>query len=44
VLDGAQGAASCDLDQASRVQPFVGVSARDLATRANVTLTVKAPG
>ena len=44
VLDGAQGAASCDLDQASRVQPFVGVSARDLAARANVTLTVKAPG
>lgn len=44
VLDGAQGAASCDLNQQSRVQPFVGVSARDLATRANVSLTVKAPG
>lgn len=43
VMDGAQGAASCDLDQRSRVQPFVGVPARDLAVRANVTLNVKAP-
>lgn len=43
VMDGAQGAASCDLDQRSRVQPFVGVAARDLAVRANVTLNVKAP-
>jgi ankyrin repeat protein len=43
VLDGAQGAASCDLNQASRVQPYVGVSAQELAKRANVMLTVKAP-
>lgn len=43
VMDGAQGAASCDLNQTSRVQPFVGVPARDLAARANVTLNVKAP-
>ena len=43
VLEGAQGAASCDLNQTSRVQPFVGISARDLAARANVTLAVKAP-
>jgi hypothetical protein len=43
VMEGAQGAASCDLNQASRVQPFVGVTARELAARANVTLNVKAP-
>jgi len=43
VMDGAQGAASCDLNQTSRVQPFVGVSARELADRAKVTLNVKAP-
>ncbi|WMD20418.1 ankyrin repeat domain-containing protein [Achromobacter seleniivolatilans] len=43
VLDGAAGAASCDLSQRSRVQPFVGISASELARRANVTLTVTAP-
>lgn len=43
VLDGAAGAASCDLSQGSRVQPYVGVSASDLAARAGVTLTVAAP-
>jgi len=31
------------LNQTSRVQPFVGVSARELADRAKVTLNVKAP-
>ncbi|KRC78552.1 Ankyrin repeats (3 copies) [compost metagenome] len=44
VLDGAAGAAACDLNQQSRVQPFVGVTAAELARRANVALTVKAPG
>lgn len=43
VLDGAAGAASCDLNQASRVQPYVGVTAAELARRANVALTVTAP-
>ncbi|MNX68608.1 Ankyrin repeats (3 copies) [compost metagenome] len=43
VLDGAAGAASCDLNQTSRVQPYVGVTAAELARRANVALTVKAP-
>lgn len=44
VLDGAARAPACDLEQGARVQPFVGVSARELAQRAGVTLTVKAPG
>jgi hypothetical protein len=43
VLDGAAGAASCDLSQRSRVQPYVGVSASDLAARAGLALTVAAP-
>lgn len=43
VLDGAARAPACDLEQGARVQPFVGVSARELAQRAGVTLTVKAP-
>ncbi|MFD4841329.1 ankyrin repeat domain-containing protein [Achromobacter sp. NPDC058515] len=43
VLDGAAGAASCDLNQRSRVQPFVGLTAAELAQRANVTLAVTAP-
>ncbi|WP_447921529.1 ankyrin repeat domain-containing protein [Achromobacter aegrifaciens] len=41
VLDGAEAAPSCDLNQRSRVQPFVGLSASELARRANVTLKVR---
>ncbi len=44
VLDGAAKAPACDLAQGARVKPFVGVSARDLAQRAGVTLAVTAPG
>lgn len=44
VLDGAARAPACDLAQGARVRPFVGVSARELAQRVGVTLTVKAPG
>ena len=43
VLDGAAGAASCDLNQVSRVQPHVGVSANELLRQAGVALTVTAP-
>ncbi len=43
VLDGAAGAASCDLNQVSRVQPHVGVSANDLIRQVGVALTVTAP-
>lgn len=43
VLDGAEAAASYDLRQPSRVQPFAGSSAIDLARRAGVTLNVTAP-
>ncbi|WP_454675178.1 ankyrin repeat domain-containing protein [Achromobacter pestifer] len=43
VLEGAEAAASCDLRQTARVQPFVGRSAIDLARQAGVTLTVTAP-
>ena len=42
VLARAEGAAGCDLTQKSRVQPFVGVSASDLADRANLTLDARA--
>jgi len=38
VLDAAGGAAGCDLNQASRVQAFEGVTAAELAQRANVSL------
>ncbi|QKH37022.1 ankyrin repeat domain-containing protein [Achromobacter pestifer] len=41
VLDGAEAASACDLNQRSRVQPFVGVSANELARRANVPLNVR---
>ena len=39
VLDAAAGPAACDLNQASRVPPFVGVTAAELARRAEVDLT-----
>ncbi|MNT37411.1 hypothetical protein D3C72_1735500 [compost metagenome] len=38
VLEAAKAAAGCDLQQQSRVQPFVGVTAAELARRANVNL------
>ena len=38
VLDAAAGAAGCDLNQASRVPAFEGVTAAELARRANVSL------
>jgi len=38
VLDAAGGAAGCDLNQASRVPAFEGVTAAELARRANVSL------
>lgn len=38
VLDAAAGPAGCDLNQTSRVQPFVGVTATELARRAEVDL------
>ena len=37
--DAAAGPAGCDLNQASRVPPFVGVTAAELARRAEVDLT-----
>ncbi|MFJ3461138.1 ankyrin repeat domain-containing protein [Achromobacter spanius] len=43
VLDAAAGPAGCDLNQASRVQPFVGVTAAELARRAEVDLTSAGP-
>lgn len=43
VLDAAAGAAGCDLNQASSVQPFVGVTAAELLRRANVSLAVAGP-
>lgn len=43
VLDAVAGAAGCDLNQASRVQPFVGVTATELARRAEVDLAPPAP-
>lgn len=39
VLDAAAGPAGCDLNQTARVQLFVGVTAAELARRADVTLT-----
>ncbi|WP_051593649.1 ankyrin repeat domain-containing protein [Achromobacter sp. DH1f] len=44
VLDGAANAPACDLDQGARVQPYVGMTARQLADRLGITLVVKAPG
>ncbi|EHK63685.1 ankyrin repeat family protein 2 [Achromobacter arsenitoxydans SY8] len=44
VLEAAADAASCDLRQTSRVQPFIGVSAAELARRANVDLAAPAAG
>ncbi|WP_454696175.1 ankyrin repeat domain-containing protein [Achromobacter aegrifaciens] len=41
VLDGAEAASACDPNQRSRVQPFVGLSASELARRANVTLNLR---
>jgi len=41
VLDGAEAASACDWNQRSRVQPFVGVSASELARRANVSLSLR---
>lgn len=41
VLDGARAAPACDPNQRSRVQPFVGLSASELARRANVTLNLR---
>jgi len=38
VLDAAAGPAGCDLNQTSRVQPFEGVTATELARRAEVDL------
>ncbi|MBV7500044.1 ankyrin repeat domain-containing protein [Achromobacter sp. ACM05] len=38
VLDAAAGPAGCDLNQTSRVQPFEGVTASELARRAEVDL------
>ncbi|MEN4922995.1 ankyrin repeat domain-containing protein [Achromobacter spanius] len=38
VLEAAKAATGCDLQQQSRVQPFVGVTATELARRANVNL------
>ena len=38
VLDAAGGAAGCDLNQVSRVPAFEGVTAAELARRANVSL------
>ena len=35
---------SCDLDQGARVQPYVGMTARQLADKLGITLVVKAPG
>ena len=43
VLDAASGAAGCDLNQTSRVAPFVGVTAAELARRADVDLTPAGP-
>ncbi|WP_313701027.1 ankyrin repeat domain-containing protein [Achromobacter sp.] len=43
VLDAAAGPAGCDLNQTSRVQPFVGVTAAELARRAEVDLTRAGP-
>ncbi|WP_343737868.1 ankyrin repeat domain-containing protein [Achromobacter sp.] len=40
VLDAAAGPAGCDLNQTSRVQPFEGVTASELARRAEVDLPV----
>lgn len=44
VLDGAEAAPACDLNQRARVQPFVGVSASELARRANITLSLRPAG
>lgn len=44
VLDAAAGPAGCDLNQTSRVRPFVGVTAAELARRAEVDLTPAGPG
>lgn len=38
VLDAAAGPAGCDLNQTSRLQPFEGVTAAELARRAEVDL------
>ncbi|MGW9064469.1 ankyrin repeat domain-containing protein [Achromobacter animicus] len=43
VLDAAAGPAGCDLNQTSRVQPFEGVTATELARRAEVDLPVPPP-
>ncbi|WP_286937594.1 ankyrin repeat domain-containing protein [Achromobacter sp. UBA4530] len=43
VLDAAAGPAGCDLNQTSRVQPFEGVTAIELARRAEVDLAPPAP-
>jgi hypothetical protein len=43
VLEAAAGPAGCDLNQAARVQPFVGVTAAELARRADVTFTAAGP-
>lgn len=40
VLDAAAGPVGCDLNQGSRVPPFVGVTAAELARRADVDLTL----
>lgn len=42
VLEAAAGAAACDLAQQSRVRPFNGVTAAELARRANVDLAAAA--
>lgn len=44
VMDGAANAPACDLEQGARVQPYVGMTARQLANRLGITLAVKAPG